>query len=113
MRATQADDSEPSPVVTFLKVVAGGALALPIAYLIVMWVFARDPLGIGEQVGERIPFVVPASLRADSEDDENPDSQSEGLSGLDSGFGSSSPSVIDSGFDSLNIGEEALQDFDQ
>lgn len=46
-----------------LKVVIGGALAFPIAYLILFWLFRQDPLGIGPAVGNVMPFAVPVELR--------------------------------------------------
>ena len=115
MRAIQAMNSEPNPVVTFLKVLAGGALALPIAYLIVMWVFNQDPLGIGPQLGEKIPFVVPSALRGEAAEtqDSDSDSSSDGLFRLDEDSDPLSPNVIDSGFKQFDIGQEALEGLDR
>ena len=45
-------------------------MAMPVAYLIVMWVFTLDPLGIGEGIGEKLPLLVPAALRAKAEPDD-------------------------------------------
>ena len=52
-----------------VKVILGGILAIPIAYLIVLWVFKQDPLSVGPKVGNIAPFMVPAALR-DSEPEE-------------------------------------------
>ena len=112
MRATEAAESEPSPVVTFLKVVAGGGLALPIAYLIVMWVFSLDPLGVGQRLGEKMPFIVPSAFRADNDVDADPKPDSEGI-GIPELDDSSSSEPVDFGFGDLSIGQEALQDFDR
>jgi hypothetical protein len=46
-----------------LKVAAGAALALPIAYLLVIWIFGQDPLGVGKSIGSTAPFLVPAEYR--------------------------------------------------
>ena len=112
MRATEANVSEPSPVVTFVKVLFGGVVALPIAYMIVMWVFSQDPLGIGKQLGSKIPFVVPSALRAKAE--ESSDSTNEESADPPDFDDSNSfePSSVDPDFDTLKIGEEALRGFD-
>ena len=55
-----------------VKIVVGGALALPIAYFIIMWVFNKDPLGMAPSLSNTVPFVVPKSLReSDVPSDEN------------------------------------------
>ena len=111
-RRVEEGDSEPSPVVVFLKVIAGGALALPIAYLIVMWIFSRDPLGIGERLGETIPFAVPSALRGDSDETPEPKADDDDAPKKFQGdLDSLTPDAIDSGFEDLKIGQEALQDF--
>ena len=48
-----------------MKVVIGGVLAIPIAYLLVFWVFKQDPLNVGPTLGNVVPFLVPAELRGD------------------------------------------------
>ena len=96
------EDTEPNPAAGVLKIIAGAFLALPIAYLIVMWVFGLDPLGFGKNVGESMPFVVPSSLRAD-DDSDSPSDDDDSLS----------PEAIDTGFSGLNIGEKALKNFGQ
>ena len=109
-RRAEAGSPEPSPVVVFLKIVGGGLLALPLAYLIVMWIFSRDPLGIGESLGEKVPFLVPSALRADDDDSET--STDDAPKAFQGDLDSLTPDAIDSGFEDLKIGEEALQDFD-
>ena len=111
-REAEADDSEPNPAVTVLKVFAGAALALPIAYLIVMWVFARDPLGIGQQLGEKMPFIVPSSLRADTQEVEDSSSDDDNI-GFNADDSDSDSSRVDFGFGNLNIGSEALEGLDK
>ena len=54
-----------NPTVEFTKVVFGGLMAIPIAYAIVLWVFNKDPLNVGPQISEYVPFVVPADFQVD------------------------------------------------
>lgn len=49
----------------FIKVMAGAALAIPIAYLVVLWAFGQDPLALGRPIGNAAPFLVPEKYRAD------------------------------------------------
>ena len=44
------------------KIVFGGLLAVPIAYLMVFWIFSQDPLGVGPGLHNVAPFLVPDSL---------------------------------------------------
>jgi len=91
----------------FLKVIAGACLALPIAYLIVMWVFTQDPLGIGQGLGEKLPFAVPAVLRGELEtDDDAPDTTEQNFLTDDEN------SSFAPGFEDLNVGGEALRGFE-
>jgi hypothetical protein len=45
------------------KILIGGLLAFPIAYLLVFWVFHQDPLNLGPAISRVAPFAVPANLR--------------------------------------------------
>ena len=54
-----------SPILEFIKVVVGGLMAIPIAYAIVLWGFDKDPLNVGPQVSEYVPFVIPADFQFD------------------------------------------------
>ena len=69
-----------------VKVVLGGFLAIPIAYLLVLWVFQQDPLGVGPTIGKSMPFAVPEQFRveeeiepraADTDDDEKSETEPE------------------------------------
>lgn len=53
-----------------IKVVVGGLLAIPIAYLLVLWAFTQDPLNVGPTLGKVVPFMVPAELREDNSESE-------------------------------------------
>ena len=50
--------------VEIFKVVLGGALAIPIAYLLVLWVFKQDPLDVAPKIVQTAPFLLPAEFRA-------------------------------------------------
>ena len=111
-RAAEAHNAQSNPAADFFKMLVGACLALPIAYLIVMWVFSQDPLGIGRGLGEKLPFLVPTALRADAEydadnDNDTPVATDQGF--LD--FGDDDDSLKDS-FESINIGGEALKGLD-
>ena len=53
------------------KVALGGALAIPIAYLMLLWVFGRDPLSLAPTINRIIPAAVPDYMVAD----ENPEEE--------------------------------------
>lgn len=50
-----------------VKVVLGGLLALPIAYMLLFWVFTKDPLNLAPAIHRAFPFAVPEVLIPDSE----------------------------------------------
>ncbi len=52
-----------------VKIILGAMLALPVAQLLVWWVFGQDPLDFGPGVGAVLPAVVPADLRGEGQDD--------------------------------------------
>ncbi len=62
---TRVSKSGKNPTVEFIKVVLGGLMAIPIAYAIVLWAFNKDPLNVGPQISEYVPFVVPADFQVD------------------------------------------------
>lgn len=51
------------------KVLIGGLLAFPIAYLLIFWVFHQDPLNLGPTISRVVPFAVPAKLRGPESED--------------------------------------------
>jgi len=101
----------------FLRIFAGASLALPIAYLIVMWVFVQDPLGIAEGVGSRVPFLVPSALRANADSDktpaatdsETPDSETPDFEDIEEFSDDEDFEFEDGDSEILNIGKEALR----
>jgi len=56
-----------SSVGEFLKIIFGGAIALPTAYLILMWGFGKDPFAIAHTINAIAPVVVPDYMVADEE----------------------------------------------
>ena len=56
-----------SPVLEAVKIVIGGFLAAPIAYLLLMWVFSRDPLNLVPTLNNYVPALVPDALVLDEE----------------------------------------------
>ena len=98
-RIEQERKAENTAASDFVKVLFGAMLALPIAYLIVMWVFSRDPLGLGDRLSKIVPFIVPAAFHedADADSDPTPEASSDEFEDFDSAFSD------------LIIGEEALQ----
>ena len=58
-----------------MKVVIGGLLAIPIAYLLVFWIFKQDPLDVGPKLGKVVPFLVPSEFRDNAIDDVNNESK--------------------------------------
>jgi len=72
-----------STTAEMIKVILGGLLAFPTAYLVVFWVFHRDPLEIGPATGKVVPFVVPEKLRKSDDGERNvPSSQFDDQEGL-------------------------------
>jgi len=105
-RAAEALQAMPNPAMDILKVIAGACLALPIAYLIVMWVFTLDPLGIGAGLGEKLPFMVPAAIRGEADPDEDPPGTTE------PSFLEDDEDSLGFGVEGLNVGSEALKDLE-
>ena len=71
--------------------VFGGAIAIPVAYLLVLWVFKQDPLHIAPTISQAAPFLLPAEFQVeeepravakDEEDGENLDEVLDVSSGL-------------------------------
>lgn len=71
-RSGSSRRAEPKQSAVFeaTKIIIGGMLAAPIAYLLLMWVFSRDPLGLVPTINSYAPVLVPEALILDDEDDE-------------------------------------------
>lgn len=52
-----------NPTAEMAKVVIGGLLAIPIAYMLVLWVFNQDPINLAPKINQVAPFLVPAALK--------------------------------------------------
>lgn len=86
-RSSRRYRKERSPAVEILKVIVGGILAIPIAYMIVIWFFRQDPLDVGPKLGNFAPFMVPSEFRGtkgapkwapnnpENNDEEDPESE--------------------------------------
>lgn len=81
-----------NPVLEAAKIIVGGLLAAPIAYLLLMWVFSRDPLSLRHAIHDYAPFLVPSKLSPD-----NGESLPSAVSAEDE-----DPTDILSGFDDLD-----------
>ncbi len=66
--SSRSSSKEPSVVFEILKVVFGGALAIPIAYLLVLWVFRQDPLHVAPTIYKSAPFLLPDDFKVDEEE---------------------------------------------
>ena len=58
-----------NPILETSKIIFGGLLAAPIAYLLLMWLFAKDPLSLSPTIHSYAPLLVPESLVFDESDD--------------------------------------------
>lgn len=45
-----------------VKIILGGLLAIPVAQLVLWWVFAADPLNLAERIYNVVPGIVPPAL---------------------------------------------------
>ncbi len=76
-RRRRPSSSSSSGLMETIKVVLGGLLAVPLAYLIVMWFLGQDPLRIAPSIQHYVPFAVPPKMRIEPNRDVNPVSESE------------------------------------
>lgn len=70
--SSSRQSSKRSPVVEALKIAVGGMVAIPIAYLLLMWVFSRDPLSLKDSIGAVAPSLLPPAFKFEDESDETP-----------------------------------------
>ena len=61
-----------SPVFEAVKIIFGGLLAAPIAYLLLMWVFSRDPLNLVPTINSYAPILVPEALTFEGDESTKP-----------------------------------------
>ncbi len=64
-----------SAAAEWIKILLGGALAIPIAYLLLLWGFGRDPLSLAPSINRIVPALVPDYMVA---------SESESTDGVES-----------------------------
>ena len=60
--ARQDDETSDNPALEWLKIALGGMLALPLAYLGLMWIAGLDPFGMANQIHGVAPILVPSSM---------------------------------------------------
>jgi hypothetical protein len=53
-----------------VKIILGGLLAIPVAQLVLWWVFAADPLKMAPRIYEVVPAIVPPALAPPEDNDE-------------------------------------------
>ena len=78
------DETSDNPFFEWLKIALGGMLALPMAYLGMMWIAGLDPFGMAGQINNVAPILVPDSLidedlLPDTGEDEFESDEAEGL----------------------------------
>ena len=56
------DETSDNAALEWLKIVFGGMLALPLAYLGLMWIAGLDPFGVANQINNVAPILVPDSM---------------------------------------------------
>lgn len=71
-KRTRGFNEAANPIVEAVKVGLGAALAIPIAYLIVLWGFKQDPLNVAPTLGSAIPGLIPATFREEDGKEEDP-----------------------------------------
>jgi hypothetical protein len=77
-----------NPALEMVKVVVGGLLAIPIAYLLVLWLFGQDPLDVGPSISNIAPFLVPEKYNEENENvspklESSDESETDQNSGID------------------------------
>ena len=77
--------SEKNMVIEGLKIVGGGALAIPIVVLVGWWIGGIDPFSLGPGVGKVAPFIVPKALRSDAETEEEQLNMNDGSNEFEKG----------------------------
>ena len=80
----RVEETSDNPFMEWLKIGLGGMIALPLAYLGMMWIAGSDPFGVAGQINNVAPFLVPDSmieedLLPDTREDELRADEAEGL----------------------------------
>ena len=61
-------ESSSGTILSAIAVIGGGACALPLAQIVLWWVFGQDPVELGPTVSQYVSFIVPAKFRAPADD---------------------------------------------
>lgn len=56
---------QPSGLLSMLPIIGGGLAAFPLALLILWYGLGRDVGGLGAQIAQYVPWIVPAKFHAD------------------------------------------------
>lgn len=56
------EETADSALIEWVKIALGGMIALPLAYLGLMWIAGLDPFGLANQINKAAPILVPSSL---------------------------------------------------
>jgi hypothetical protein len=65
------EERKRNPVIEVIKIILGGLLAFPIAYLILIWGVGQDPLNLGPTISKSIPFAVPKKFQQSDDQDKS------------------------------------------
>lgn len=67
-------ESSSGTILSAIAVLGGGFCALPLAQLVLWWVFGQDPVDLGPSVSQYASFLVPEKFRATPTSDDSNDS---------------------------------------
>lgn len=65
VRSGRRRSREPNKVILFFSWIGGGVLGLPLAVLVLWWIFRTDPVELGPTVSAYAPWIVPAQFRGE------------------------------------------------
>ncbi len=69
-RSSDVEDDSEYGVMEVLKLLFGGLIAAPLAYLILLWLLGVDPLGMASTFESVSPAIIPPSLRSETGTDD-------------------------------------------
>ena len=90
-RSRRPASREPNAFYEIIKVVIGGEMAIPIAYLLVLWVFKQDPLHVAPKIYQTAPYLLPAQFQVE----ETPSAEGDGDSEVGDDEGEPVDEVLD------------------
>ena len=69
-RKSSSLSAKKDPKGEMIKMVLGGLLAIPVAQMIIWWGLHTDPLKLAPAVDRVFPYILPGSLQAEKDDEE-------------------------------------------